>query len=390
MNQKNTKEKNPILEEYRQTIDEIDEKLITLFQQRMDLAHKIGLSKKEENLPLYHPLREKEVLNQVEEGLPDPLKDYGKMWFGSLMEVSKSYQNELFPEKAPQMAQIEKQQASSPRFFPRSAKVAFQGTHGSYSQLACEKLFSHPQLHGVATFEEVFSSLEEGLCDFGVLPLENSTHGSVGPVFDLLKAYPFPIAKSIRLHVRHHLLVKPGTEFSQIRQVYSHEQALGQCGLFFQKHPHIQRIPTANTSFAAEKVAQSDDSTMAAIGSKEAAQSYGLEILEQEIQSTENNYTRFVCISSKPIVFPGSDKITVVIALPHKQGALYQILALIAAAGINLTKLESRPVPGSDFQFLFYLDLQGSIEDPTVFRLLSRLEKQAETFFFLGNYSEVS
>ena len=203
-----------------------------------------------------------------------------------------------------------------------------------------------------------------------------------------MKKYKFYIARSMKLRIDHCLVAKPGVKKEDIREIYSHEQALGQCSEYLKGFPNAKKRVWENTAMAAKMVAASDDDTLAAICSMESAQIYGLHILDQSIQNNDNNYTRFICISKEMEVYQGANKISIMFSLSHKPGALYGLLASFAAQGLNVTKLESRPIPGRDFEFMFYADLEASIADEEVQRLICQIEAEQPMFAFLGAYSE--
>ena len=273
--------------------------------------------------------------------------------------------------------------------FPRSALVACQGTEGANSQVAAEKLFPRGNLMYFKTFEAVFDAVASGLCKYGVLPIENSSNGSVRTVYDLLQRKNCSVVRSTQICIRHELMAKPGTKLSDIKVVYSHEQALGQCSRYLGSLPGVKLIPCANTAVAARMVAESPESGAAAIASANCAELYGLEILKSDIQDNDNNYTRFLCITAKPVIFPGANKISIVLACANKPGALHEVLAKIRAAGLNMSKIESCPVTGSSFEFIFFLDLEGSVTEPHVLPMLESLSRNAQTFHLLGCYQEV-
>ena len=209
----------------------------------------------------------------------------------------------------------------------------------------------------------------------------------VNEVYDLLHTYHFYITHSIKLHIAHTLLAPRGTKLSDIKEVYSHEQALRQCADFLNQggyQPHLCR----NTAEAAKLVAASGRTDIAALGSRDCAELYDLEILSDDVQNNQNNYTRFICISKTPEIYPGAKKTSILLTLAHKPGALYHAIARFASLGLNLTKLESRPIPGSDFEFLFYFDIEAPVDAPALRSLIARLERNGEIFTYLGTYTE--
>ena len=260
---------------------------------------------------------------------------------------------------------------------------------GAYSQLACDRLFTMPNVFYCATFEAVFSAIEKGLCRYGVIPLENSTAGSVNAVYDLMMQHNFRIVRSVRLKIDHCLLAKPGTKLSDIKEIYSHEQAISQCGRFLQSLPGVTVVRCENTAVAAKRVAESDRTDVAALSSRACVGLYGLESLASSVQDQGNNYTRFICIAKDLEIYPGADRTSLMMVLPHKPGSLYKVLSRFYALGINLNKLESRPLPERDFEFMFYFDLETSVYSPQFQQLMGELPVLCEEFSYLGSYREV-
>ena len=240
------------------------------------------------------------------------------------------------------------------------------------------------------TFDNVFSAIESGLCRYGILPIENSLAGSVNSVYDQLISRKCYIVRSARVKIDHTLLVKPGTKAEDIREVWSHEQAIQQCSNFLTENKQWKVNISTNTAAAAQMVAESGRNDVAAISSAHCAPLYGLDILKTDIQNNGNNHTRFICISRQPEIYPGADRTSLMLALPNRPGALYQLLGRFYAQGINLTKLESRPVPGKDFEFMFCFDIDASVYSPAFARLIEELDVTLEKCAYLGSYSELA
>lgn len=235
----------------------------------------------------------------------------------------------------------------------------------------------------------MFEAVENGSADYGVLPIENSTAGDIRQTYDLLAKYNFYICKRTQIKINHCLAAKPGAD---IKTIYSHEQALKQCFGFLKGYP-ARQVPYANTALAAEMVANSDDNTIAAICSERCAELYGLETVKRDIADNPDNTTRFICISKRPEVTPDADIISICMSLPHTTGSLYRMLIRFALYGLNITKIESAPVPQAKqdikretFDVVFYLDFEGNVLDPEVVRLMTILEEEMKYFKFLGNY----
>ena len=377
------------LSDYRTEIDHIDRQLTQLFAQRMEVSAGIGAYKKEHGLPVLDPARERKKLLDIAGQTPEELKEYAVSLYSLLFELSRSYQNRLSAGETPLTQSIRAAIENTPQLFPEQASVACQGVEGAYSQLACDKLFRLSNVLYFSNFEAVFSAIEKGLCRYGVIPVENSTAGSVNAVYDLMMHHNFRIVRSIRLKVDHNLLVKPGTRREDIREIYSHQQAISQCSAFLARFPNAKVIPCENTAAAAKMVASSDRNDLAALSSRSCMKLYGLECLESSVQDQDNNYTRFVCISKNLEIYPGADRTSIMAVLPHEPGSLYKLLSRFYALGINLNKLESRPIPGRDFEFMFYFDLETSVYSPRFLQLMGELPSLCEEFSYLGSYSEV-
>lgn len=376
------------LEQSRKTIDEIDSQLTKLFAERMSCAAEIAAYKKENNLPVLDAGRERQKLAAISELVPDELENSARCLYSLIFSLSRAYQHRLLGNDAELPKKIAAAIEQTPNLFPPKAMVACQGVEGAYSQIACEKLFQAPNILYFSNFEAVFSAIEKGLCQYGIIPLENSTAGSVNAVYDLMQKHNFSIVRSVRLRVDHSLLALPGVKLSEIREVVSHGQALEQCSEFLKQLPNVTVTRCENTAAAARMVAGAGRRDLAAIASPACAEIYGLQPLQERVQNEHGNYTRFICIAAKPEVYPGADRTSLLVTLSNEPGSLYQVLARIYGRGINLTKLESRPIPGSDDTFRFYFDLEASVYSPELPKLLGELESVCEHVCYLGSYSE--
>lgn len=376
------------LNDLRAKIDKTDDELVRLISERMDISAEIAAFKKENSLPVFHPGREREKLADVLAKTRGDLQSGMQVIYQLLFELSRSHQNSLLGTESPESALFAQALEETPKAFPRRANVVCQGVEGAYSSIAAERLFSLPSIQYVSSFDAAFSAVEHGFCEYAVLPIENSSAGSVKQVYDSMVRRHFYIVRSVRLKIDHSLLAKPGVKLEDVREVLSHEQALTQCGDWLQKLG-VKVTPCENTAVAARTVAESDRMDLAALSSTRCAELYGLKVLQREVQDNANNHTRFICVSSKPQIFPGADRTSLMMILPHRPGSLYKALAKFYALGINLLKLESRPLPERDFEFMFYFDLETSVYSSEFRRLLSELGEISEEFRYLGSYSEV-
>uniref|UniRef100_UPI00307C463B prephenate dehydratase domain-containing protein n=1 Tax=Dysosmobacter welbionis TaxID=2093857 RepID=UPI00307C463B len=376
------------LSEIREKIDAVDEQLLDLFLQRMDLSDEVAAYKNAHHLPILNKERERAILAKVTEKSGERER-YAYHLFSTLFELARSRQAELISAPTKVAAQVRASLEAGTSVFPQTGLVACQGVEGANSQVACDRLLPRGNIVYVKTFQAVVSAVESGLCRFGVLPIENSSNGSVRAVYELLQDHNLSIVRSTRLCIRHELLTLPGVKMEDITEIYSHEQAIGQCSHFLEGLNGVRVIPCDNTAAAAKMVSERGDRHAAAISSHPCAELYGLESVRDDIQDSDNNYTRFICIAKDPVIYAGANRISLVIACDNKPGALYDILSKLAALGINMTKLESCPVTGRNFEFIFFLELEASVLEPGVLPMLEELERSCQNFQFLGNYAEV-
>ena len=376
------------LSEIREKINAVDDQLLDLFLQRMDLSEEVAAYKNEHHQPILNKQREREILAKVAEKSGDRER-FSYHLFSTIFELSRSRQAELITAPTKVEAQVKASLAAGGEVFPQTGLVACQGVEGANSQVACDRLLPRGNIVYVKSFEAVFSAVESGLCKFGVVPIENSSNGSVRAIYDLIQRKKFSIVRSTRLCIRHELLALPGVKMDDITEIYSHEQAIGQCSKFLNGLGGVRVIPCDNTAMAAKMVADSGSRHAAAISSHPCAALYGLQCVNDAIQDSDNNYARFICITKDPVIYAGANRISLIIACDNKPGALYEILSKLAALGINMTKLESCPVTGRNFEFIFFLELEASVHEPGVLPMLEELERSCANFQFLGSYAEV-
>jgi len=366
------------LSEIREKIDSVDEELLKLFLRRMTLSEDVAAAKSAQGLPISNRAREREILAKVTAQAGDKER-YAYHLFTTLFHLSRARQAELTGTPTQVAAQVRASLAAGGEVFPQTGLVACQGMEGANSQAACDRLLPRGNLVYVKSFEAVVSAVQSGLCKFGVLPIENSSNGSVRAVYDLLQRRHLSIVRSTRLCIRHELLGLPGAKLEELTEVYSHPQAIGQCGHFLDSLSGVRVIPCDNTATASKRVSERKDPHVAALSSHPCAELYGLSVLKEDVQDSDNNYTRFICIAKDPAVYAGASRISLIIACDNKPAAL----------GINMTKLESCPVTGRNFEFIFFIELEASVQDPGVLPMLEEMERSCQSFHFLGNYAEV-
>lgn len=371
----------------RKDIDEIDNRLAELLKRRIEIADEVASIKHASGCRVADPAREREILTRVTDMAGPDNESAIRLVFATLFSITKARQRQLLGGESPLISEI---RSSEMEKFPTKAVVACAGSEGSYAQLAASQIFPLPTILYFNDFEKVFEAVEKGLCPYGVLPIENSAAGSVAQVYDLMQKHRFHIVRAKRLKVDHVLLAPKGVKLADVREVVSHQHALNQCSEFIRKHPQLKAVPGLNTAAAAAQVAESSRRDLAVIASRACADLYGLDIIAESITDAQFNYTRFICIAKNLAIYPDSNKISVMMSLPHRPGSLNDIIAKFSSIGVNLTKLESRPVPGLDFEFKFTFDFEARPMDRAVQALMSELstDPDIECFTFLGAYAE--
>lgn len=377
------------LENARRKIDAIDEELVKLFLERLSVSKDVALVKKNAGGAVADPVREREILTRVTKAAGAENENAARMFFTTLFSISKARQRSIIKGDSPLVSEINNAVAAT-GVFPTRAFVACCGTEGSYAQQAASLIVKIPTIVYFTGFEKVFEAVEQDLCPYGVLPVENSAAGSVSAVYDLMQKHRFHIVRALKLKVDHVLLAPPGVKMEEVREITSHPHALAQCSAFLKARQGVTVLPAGNTAVAAKELASSGRRDAAVIASRACADLYGLDVIAEHIQDAAYNYTRFICISKDLEIYPDANRISVMLSLPHRPGSLSAIISKFAAIDVNLTKLESRPVPGMDFEFSFVFDFEASVADPAVRSLLSELaqDPEIERFEFLGAYNE--
>lgn len=373
------------LDEIRENIDSIDKQILELFTERMELCGQVAEYKAKNSMPVFQGGREKQILDNIAAQSPTHLVSASRLLFSQIMEISKCLQQE-------KLTNCEEIKTTALSLKP---KVACPGIRGSYTEEACCKVFGeNVRADYFDTFEQVFEAVSSGQADYGTVPLENSTAGGVDGTYELFGKYDIYICKRLSIPVNHVLAAK--SRDCVPARIISHEQALHQCKGFITKKGY-DTLTAPNTSIAARNVSQSEEKDIACICSEHCAQLYGLKILERDIADSNKNFTRFIVISKALQIEENADIISLCLSLPHVSGSLYKLLTRFYYCGLNLTKIESRPMPPhikktagtENFEVIFYLDFEGKLSSPSVVKLLKSLESECGYYRFLGNYVDL-
>lgn len=374
------------LKDIRAEIDEIDSQLVDLLLKRMNCSEQVTRYKAENNMPIFNNEREQQIINKVTAN-SGRYADCTRIIFENIMEISRGLQHDIIGS-GKELRNLFDSAESTLKINETHKKVACFGSEGSNTHIALLKLFPQSKPVFYSKFNNVFEALAKKEVEYGIIPIENSSAGSVIDVYDLMLQYRYYIVSAADIKINHCIAGLDNSEISDIKEVYSKDQALAQCSRFIDKH-NISPMLYTSTSAAAKMVAESDDKSLAAICSKYAAKEYSLKILDENIQNDENNCTRFIVISRTPIISTEADKISLCFSVAHIKGSLCSVLSRFSSHGLNLTKIESRPMVGKGFEYLFYLDFTGNAQSEHIKKLLCSLSEELPEFSFLGNYKEL-
>ena len=372
------------LQQLRKQIDKIDAQIVELYEQRMDISRQVAEYKIVTGKKVFDKQREQEKLEKVKSMTHNDFNSHGiEELFEQIMSMSRKLQYQLLAEngsmgKLPFIGVDELE--------TKAARVVFQGAEGAYSQAAMMKYFGDKvnSFH-VDTFREAMGAIDEGSADFAVLPIENSTAGIVNEIYDLLQEYENYIVGEQIIRIEHCLLGVPGATMEDIKTVYSHPQSLMQSAKFLENHSW-QLISMQNNAFAARKVAEEQDKSQAAIASEYAGQIYGLEVLQKGVNHSGTNSTRFIIVTNQKIFKRDARKVSICFEVPHESGSLYHMLSHFIYNNLNMTKIESRPIEGRNWEYRFFVDFEGNLADSAVKNALRGLREEARNMKILGNY----
>ena len=378
------------LDVLRGNIDEIDHQIVHLFERRMAVTRAVGEYKQEIGMPVLDAARERDVIAKKLNMLTNKeLQADVVLLYETIMGISRRQQRNLVAEglENPNFTKIVTDIAHA-RTSVQNPRVVYQGEPGAYSEMASIRFFGDSvQAKGLEQFEDVFQALKNGDADYGVLPSENSSTGAIRQIYDLMTQYDCFVVGETTVAIQHCLMALPGASLDSIQTVYSHEQGLFQCEAYLNKHPKWNRVPQADTAGSANMVAKSGDPSKAAICSKRSAELYGLEILAEAINSNVNNTTRFVVVSPKMELREGRDKVSTCFCIPHQSGSLHEILTIFAVHGLNMVRLESRPIQGSSWEYMFFLEFTGDVTASGMEGVFRELTQSAEQVRVLGNFA---
>ncbi|MCM1245749.1 MAG: prephenate dehydratase [Roseburia sp.] len=370
--------------EARKNIDEIDQQIVELFEKRMAESNEVAKYKLKTGKAVYDKEREDTKLENL--GL-FASSEFNKKaiteLFSQIMSISRKYQYGVLP--------VDKQLTDFERVerLPVEAgmKVCYYGAPGTHTQQAMEDFFGG-DITGIScpTFQSVMEAVECGDAKYGVLPIENSSTGGITANYDLLLNYSNCIVGQYVNKINQCFLALPGAKIEDIKTVYSHPQGLLQCSGFLHEHPGMQSVEFSSTADSAKKVAADGDRSQAAIAARRAAKEYGLQVLKEDIQQEENNSTRFIVIGRKPVYLGDSNKIALCIELPHECGSLYRIMSHFLFNGLNMTQIESRPIKGRNWEYRFFIDIEGNLDEPAVQNALRGIREEAKSMRILGNF----
>ncbi len=373
------------LQQLRVEIDSVDRQIVDLFEKRMEIASQVADYKIANGKKVFDKEREAQKIKAVRDMASSDFNRTGvEELFSHLMSMSRKLQYQKLASagatgRLPFIAidSIDKD----------NSRVCYQGAEGAYSEMAMKKFFGeNVKSFHVETFRDAMSVLEEGSADYAVLPIENSTAGIVSEVYDLLTEYENYIVGEQIIEIRHCLMGVPGAKLDDIKTVYSHPQSLMQSSRFLNEHSDIQQIGMKNNAFAARKVAEDKDNTQAAIASSAAAGIYGLDIIQEGINQADSNSTRFIIVANQKVFLKGAGKISLCLEIPHEAGSLYHIMSHFIYNNLNMTKIESRPIEDKDWEYRFFIDFEGNLEDSSVRNALRGLREEAKMMKILGNY----
>lgn len=370
--------------ECRNKLDVIDKQIVKLFEERMDICGKVAETKIASGKAVYDAEREKQKLDAVSAMADSEFNQVAvRELFSQMMSISRKYQYSILAEHGRAMKLGFERLDQLPM---EGVRVVHQGVEGAYSHAAAIQYFGEKaEIYHVARFEDAMKEVQLGNADYAVMPIENSSAGAVIDMYDLLTRYDNYIVAETFLPVNHALLGVPGAKLSDVKTVFSHPQALMQCSAFLNDNG-LKQISVENTAVAAKRVVEEGNKSQAAIASEIAGKLYGLELLKPFIQNNQGNTTRFVILANRKVYQKDAGKISLCFELPHTSGSLYNMLGNFIFNHVNMMMIESRPIPGKNWEYRFFVDIEGNLQDAGVKNALRGIGAEAQNFKILGNY----
>ena len=371
--------------ELRDEIDRIDSEIVALYEKRMQISQEVAEFKISTGKPVFDKEREQSKLDTLVQKVDkDFLKKGIAELFEQIMSMSRKRQYQLLTEhglaEKTDFVEVEKLDY-------KNARIVFQGTEGAYSQLALKEYFgNHTDSWHVDTWRDAMEAIKNGEADYAVLPIENSSAGIVSENYDLMVEYDNCIVGEQIIRIDHALLALKDAKMEDITDIYSHPQALMQCSRYLDAHREWEKHSCKNTAMASQKVKEDGKIHKAAIASKLNAKIYGLQVLEEAIQDNKDNYTRFIIVTGQKIFEKNAKKISICFEIPHESGSLYHKLSHFIYNGLNMNKIETRPVLGKAWEYRFFVDFDGNLNDAAVQNALRGLKEETIRLKILGNY----
>ena len=374
------------LQKCRDEIDFIDQKMVALFQQRMEVSKQVADYKRSTGKKIFDKAREDAVLEKIGDMAENEFQKHClQELFSQIMSMSRKLQYSMVENAHTEMRFEEVDSLN----LTKDTKIVYLGPENSYSNQAMEDYFgTEVDSFSAGSFREIMEAIQSGKAEYGVLPIENTSTGGITDIYDLLSEYENYIIGEHVIKIQHALLGVEGTKMEEIQTVYSHQQGIKQCNQFLEEHPNMKTVELSSTTLGAKKVCEDQDRTQAAIASTRAAKSYGLTVLKEGINQEDNNATRFIIISNKKMFIKGANKMSISFVAPHVSGSLYQMLSHLIFNNLNMTKIESRPLKGKSFEYRFFVDFEGNLNAPAVKNTLNGIYEEAIQLKILGNYSE--
>ena len=371
--------------EIREKLDVFDREIVRLFEERMRLCGQVAEFKIETGKPVFDAEREKQKLAAARAMAHGEFNEQAVTeLFSQLMTISRRYQHRLLAEHGKTVPPEFEQVDEIPK---KNVRVVFQGVEGAYSHIATLQYFGDDvDAYHVVNWEDAMQAVESGEADYAVLPIENSSAGAVSDNYDLLIKYHNYIVAETYVTVNHALLGLPGARLEDIHTVFSHPQALMQSSEYLNSNRQWNQVSVKNTAVAAKKVLEDGDVTQAAVASETAGRLYGLKVLKSSINYNKNNTTRFIILAKKPLYREAADKVSICFEAPHRSGSLYNLLGNFIFNNVNMVMIESRPIPGRNWEYRFFVDIEGNLSQPAVVNALNGIRSEAAVLRILGNY----